>query len=564
MADKSLTIKMRLKSLLQADLGKAMSGIKSFGMGVWEIGKKAAIGLLGIGTALAGVALKAVASFTESENAASALKAALRANGDEVELNTQKLRARADAIQDETGVSGEATVQSMARLRNMGVETAALEASAKAVIALTGAGMSQESAIKAVAQAHNGNFAALGKVIPALKTATSEAEKAALVNDFLAKGYAQSKEKLNTVSGAWGLLKERVGDVWEEIGAAIAQNEGLKKALQAASEKVKELGQRVADWAGSGGVTKLIAGALEFGENARHTWNEVGLAFDVLSSWIADAWGTTGNYISNLLKAIKNNWVVSFTYMKDMAVAVFDKIKHPFSEFKAPSTAPLIQAAKEYWSALKGDNTKVTSSMDATNKRIEDEALRHIGRLKEIEDGKNKALNTPPPEPPAAAAVPPLVVAQENAEKKRLEAEKIANEQRLAMIDAELAAREKLLEKQKALAAQTVAGFIQEARAKKNAQEAMEADEKRADKLRAKQAKFNAQAPGGRGKLSKADQEALDAANRIAAAKRLAPQNEAAMKALQAERDGLTKRIAVATEEIAKKINRTLEFDGGE
>jgi len=277
MASRTIEVLLRAKNAMSGGLASAGASLKKFGSGAWDVGKKAAAGLLAVGAALAGVALKAVSAYAESEAAAASMAAALRVNGDEVDANTARLKERASAIQDETGKSDEATLSSMARLRMLGVETDALDAAAKGVIALKSAGLEEEAAIKAVAMAHAGNHSALTRYIPALKNATSEAEKSVIVNDFLSKGYAAQKDALNTVSGQWGLLKERVGDVWEEIGAAIAQNDDLKNALKRAGDAVKAFGEKVAAWAGNGGVATLIASVLTFVENFRYGWNVIGL-----------------------------------------------------------------------------------------------------------------------------------------------------------------------------------------------------------------------------------------------------------------------------------------------
>jgi hypothetical protein len=119
----------------------------------------------------------------------------------------------------------------MARLQMLGVETSQLAQAAKATIALKSAGMEEAAAIKAVAMAQAGNFQMLSRYIPALRNATSETEKAALVNDFFAKGYQQQKDELNTLSGRWTELKGRIGDALEVFGGLIACSDNLTEAL---------------------------------------------------------------------------------------------------------------------------------------------------------------------------------------------------------------------------------------------------------------------------------------------------------------------------------------------
>jgi hypothetical protein len=515
-----VSIIIRAKNALAAGLKSAGASLKSFGQSAWNIGKKAALALAGIGTALVGIGVKAVMAYGEAEKATTALKSALRSNGEEVDNNVASLKAQSAAIMEQTGIDDDSVVSMMARMKMLGVTTDKLGEASKGVIGLMNAGLSEEAAMKAVAMAHAGNFAALSRYIPAIRSATTEAEKAAAANDFMSKSYENSKDQLNTVGGAWGMLKTRMGNAWEEVGAAIANNDQLTEGLQMAGDAVKRFGERVAEWVASGGVPKLIAGVKEFAENARHNFKEVGLAWDLVTSVIADAWGTTGNYITNLLGAIKNNWVTYFEYMRDMALAVFEKIKHPFSEFKPPSMAPLKKAMGEYWDAIKGTGAKVTSAQDQTNAEIEAEAQRHAEALRKIEADKTAALANLGKKQVdnAKKTQEQITVAQTpkpDARKAQVEALK-EDEKALA---AQIKKHEALIEKTRELAQMRVADFIAKQREAKEEKKELANEDERAQKLQAKMRM--------RGRtISKRDQEWLAAFNQIKGAKNLLPKQE--------------------------------------
>lgn len=258
MAKREISIVLRAKNAMAAGLAKAGESLKSFGKSAARIGKAFTVAFLAAGTAVAGFAAKAVAAYAKQESAEKLAADALRAHGEEVNNSMAMIRKHASAIQDETGAADENTIATMARLRILGVETSALGEAARATLALKSAGMEESAAIKAVAMARAGEFTMLQRYIPALRQASGEAEKARIVNDFLAKGYEQQKGQLNTVAGQWAALKGRVGDVWEEIGKAIAQNAGLVAILQRAGDAVKAFGQRISDWVAGGGITATI------------------------------------------------------------------------------------------------------------------------------------------------------------------------------------------------------------------------------------------------------------------------------------------------------------------
>jgi hypothetical protein len=564
MASKTVEVILKAKNMMAGGIASAGASLKSFGSGLYDFGKKAAVGIIAMGTAIAGFALKAVSAYAESEKAVKQLSSAFSVNGDEVEKNVEASKRIAAAIQDETGASDDATIATMARLRMLGVMPAALEAAAKGVIALRSAGLDEAAATKAVAQAHAGNFAALSKAIPALKNATSESEKARLVNDFLTKGYQAQKDELHTVSGSWGLLKERVGDVWEEIGAVIAQNDGLQKMLDAAGDAVKRFGERIAEWAGAGGVQKLTAGVLTFAENARHSWNEIRLAFDLVSSFIADAWGTSVKYMGNVVGALKNKIVADFTFIKDFAIAQFEKIKHPFSEFKPPSMQPSIDAAKKYFAALKGDGAKVTTAMDATYAAIEAEATRHAERLAKIEADKVRAIeeNGKKQVEATKAVAQQINVAVVNDLAARQKAWVAGEKNQADKLKAEIEAEKAALEEKKKLAAMRVNDFIKDAQGKKDEAKALVDDQKAADRLRAKQARMDER--GGANKLSKRDQERLAAANAIRDAQNGINPAAAAIEAKERRLEALQVKIEEHTKIMADKLSGNLEFGGAQ
>lgn len=562
--NRTIEILLKAKNATAAGLASAASSMKKFGVGMWNIAKSAAIGIAALGTAVTGIAVKALMAFSESESAVNALKSSLRSNGDEAERNAEILTKLAEATQDETGASAEATLTHMGKLRAMGVEIRMLDAASKSVIGLMNAGMSEEAAIKAVAMAHAGNFTALGKLSPAIRNATTDTEKAALANELMSKSYQAAKDKLNTVQGAWGLLKERVGDVWEEIGKAIAQNGALQNVLKQAGDVVKDFAAKVADWAGNGGVTKLVFGVMRFGENVRHEWNTIKLGFGVMGAAVMDGWSTVVQYVTNVLGALKNNYVVTFGYIKDYALAVFNKIKHPFAEFKPPSIEPVKKALVDYVKAIAGKDAKVTTMMDAAMSLAEQEEQRHIDKMLELKNKETTALEKQNEkqvdnEVKAIVAVGVAKVDQAKVDAEALKAKQKAEEDALKK---QIENDKEALKAKEELAKKTVGKFIEEKKQKKDEQQALDDDQKKADKIRAKIAMDSKRGLGR--KLSKQDMEFLKVADAIAAAQKQIPLDKAKLAAKEKRLEDLQAAIEKNTKKIADHIQGALVMDGAQ
>ena len=387
MASRAIEIVISAKNAMARGLSSAGASLKKFGESATRIASTFIKSFLAMGTAVAGLAVKAIHAFSPQEAAEKSMEAALRAYGDEVEENTKKVREFAAAIQDETGVADENAIARAAKLRMLGVETGQLEAATKATIALKSAGMGEEQAIRAIASARKGDFQMLQSHIRALRTATTEAEKANIVNDFLTKGYAAQKDQLNTVAGQWGQLRGRIGDVWEEIGRAISQNDMLTDALKRAGDKVKAFGETVTQWAESGGMVRLIATARYAFETIRNGFAQAsgyaGLAF----SAIGDSAETGFNYIRNVLSATVNNWRSQWSYMRELAVAVWEAIKSPLKKgFEPPDTQPMKDAMRDLGSALAGNDELVVKRSIAAMGKIESNKRDHANRMAKIDD----------------------------------------------------------------------------------------------------------------------------------------------------------------------------------
>lgn len=538
MAEKSITIILRARNAMAAGLGKAARALKAFGSSALRIGSFFAKGFLAAGVAVAGFATKAIAAYAVQETAERSLIAAMNAQGEAGDELVPVLKKIASAIQDETGAADESTLAGMAKMRMLGVQTSKLGEAAKGVLALKSVGLEEEAAQKAVAMAMQGSYDMLNRYLPALRMTKDETEKARIVNDFFAKGYDQQAAVLNTVGGQWNLLKGRIGDVWEEIGAAIMQNEGLMVSLTRAGEAVKEFGAKISAWVEGGGVVNLIATFKLFYNDVSHTFKLIGNTASVTWAAIGDGADT-----------VVANIVSGFKYAGDFVAALWKQIKNPFSFVKAPNK-------NDYGFGIV--TTQTVKALAARTKLNEDYAK----RIDEIAAEQTKNLIKKQDE----VFKKKKILAE--AEKKMAESatkvvEKETAKQKKAKLDAlkeELSAIKKLQGIVEGMAKSRVQSVIEQRRAEKEEAKSVAKDEAKAKMLAERE---------DRGvKLSRKDKEFLEAAREIETAKRnMAELNiaeiGAAGKIGAAESLAVQKDIKGTLETIKQQNEKLLTYSGG-
>jgi hypothetical protein len=424
MAKKEISIILKAKNELQVGLAKAGASLQSFGESAINVGKVFATAFVGAAASLTAFATKGLIAYAGQEKAVKSLEASFRAYNEEVDVNTSAIKSLAAAMQQETGIGDEVLIQRAAKLKMLGVETAALGDALKATVALSQYGLEEEAAIRAVAQAREGNYSSLQRYIPALRSAATEAEKQIALNDFLTRGYEAQKATLGTLSGQWGLLKSNVGDAWEEIGSAISQNDTVMQALEWLNEKVLQVGQTIREWVDSGGVENFKAVMMGTLENVSFGFqlaiSNIKLFFAVFRDNSAFQY-----FASNISATVQTAWE-QLKYLGGWAAAVWEKIKNPMGEFKAPSTDGIKSAFQGMLDAAKGKDVKETEHHAAAIKEREQLVVQHKARLMEIESKHLAGLDA--------------------LNKRRLDNERIALQ---ASIQSNVAASNKIIEAEK-------------------------------------------------------------------------------------------------------------------
>jgi len=199
-------------------------------------------------TAIGAAMGKLIKLSNTQEDAERDIGAALRAHGDEAERLLPILKKQAAAIQKLTRFGDEQNLQTMATLRNLGVQGDALGTATKQAIGLAKAlGLDSNAAAKYTALARQGEFTILQRYVPALRSATSEAEKQAIVTDLMNKGWKQAQESAQTTSGQIDQLANAFGDLGETIGELFKKGGTFEKSITDARILIEDLDQAIKD-----------------------------------------------------------------------------------------------------------------------------------------------------------------------------------------------------------------------------------------------------------------------------------------------------------------------------
>lgn len=558
MAKREINIVLRAKNAMAAGIAQAGESLKNFGESAARIGKAFAKAFLAAGAAVAGFAAKALHAYAGLERSTSGLAASIDSFGESSQAAIPALRNQAKAIQDQTGQTHMQTFAIMNLLKLQGMQTDQLAAGTKGVIALTRAGMSEEAATRAMTAATMGNFQALTRYIPELRVATDESEKARIVNEFLNRGYAAQQDELQTLSGQWNNLKGRIGDAWESMGSAIAQTGGLTTIVEKASDAVKRFVERIDKWAAGGGMHNLLAMFEHAFENIRYGFRRSSNSSHIAFASIGDGFATVGKYLGNIGEAITDNISNQFRAMARVVSATIEFIKKPSREgFRAIGTAAK-DAAKSVIDAHVNLARAIATNTGIVNERteaalaaraelekdhaarVEAIAARQTARLNAMQDKRKKthieALNAiDEAEVARLGKQEQLEKAKQDAikrvaalEKKAAAKEKAARDKAL---QEEIARLERVQRERQELAQKRVADLINEAQQDRDDDREKSRESWRAQELKARMARG--------AKLSRRQQEWLEAFRTIDAARQGADPKDPLMQQLAVARDNL-------------------------
>jgi hypothetical protein len=187
-----------------------------------------------------------VRAFGVQQKSVNDLRSALASFGDDVDALMPGMQRFASEVQKATVYGDEFVLSLMAQIRNLGITAQKLPEATRGAIGLAKAlGLDANAAARYTALAQQGEFTILQRYVPALRTATSAAEKQAIVADLMRRGYKQATDEADTLSGRLAQLKNIAGDLAEIFGEAIAKTLGLEGGMRELTNRVEEFGQKV-------------------------------------------------------------------------------------------------------------------------------------------------------------------------------------------------------------------------------------------------------------------------------------------------------------------------------
>ena len=304
-------------------------------------------------------AKKSVEAAGIQEQAEAKLRAAIEANGKAVDETFKSHVEFASQLQKLTTVGDETTIELIQMAEAM--QSDAPQQAAQGAIALSKAyGMNLQAALKGVARAQAGDYQMLQRYIPALQTASTEAEKHAVFQKALADGFEIAKAEALTGTGAIKQMQNALGDVMERIGAA------LLPVLTKWADKIKEAAiwiqdneDKVKKWATALGIAVSVLGAAKIAMvalNIAMKANPIGLiisALGILVSAFTTAYKTSDKFraiVIYVAKSVAYHFQIAFALIKSGVQSLYDTIKTYFSSIG--------DSAKVLWDAIKAIFTK--------------------------------------------------------------------------------------------------------------------------------------------------------------------------------------------------------------
>jgi hypothetical protein len=167
-----------------------------------------------------------VNTYQAQEKSDNNLLNSLKQKSTEYDKLFDSLSKEADAIQRVTMVGDEAAQKLMSAGLNMGIAITKVADATEGAIGLStkfeAVGMSQETAMKGIALAYEGDFTQLQRYIPALKAAETESEKMTILQEQMVTGFELATAEIETTYGAMQQLENETGDLNEQLGEQLA------------------------------------------------------------------------------------------------------------------------------------------------------------------------------------------------------------------------------------------------------------------------------------------------------------------------------------------------------
>lgn len=296
----------------------------------------------------------ALSAYNEQEKAIEKLRQALEAAGEEGASSLGSITSWASELQQVTTQGDEATIALAGYISTVGeLSGDALMNATQATLGLAAAtGQGEKIMGRAYLNALQGNFSMLERYAPALRAATTEQEKMAIVQGLVSRGLGQMQAEAETTSGRMQQMKNAWGDTLEFIGGAIAPvaanvAQQVTAFLQSNGQAIGEyarwivgtltnLGGTVAGWFNS--IGGMVADAWNsYVDFMAPYWAQLFATVQAAGQFIGEAMTRTFNAVGDLLGAFglqmqgTGGW---FEWLRDTAVGALALVQIGMAQWK--------------------------------------------------------------------------------------------------------------------------------------------------------------------------------------------------------------------------------------
>ena len=273
---------------LAAGLARARMMTAGF---VGAAGKTITAGIGAAFLAAGGAVVVSMKSFMEAEVVNKKLAGAIALAGGNVSVLISKYDKLADAMSRVTKYDDEEIKTAMASALARGLSTEKMEEAVKAAAGLAARmpGGDIGTAMNMISRAAMGNTMALQRYFPQLKQATTQTEKWAMIMKLGAEGMGMARGEVDTLSGAFGMMRKAVGEVFESLGTGLFGGGQLKKFLQDAVDWVWKLKDSLDKLVASGQFQAWIGTAMNVLKSAdlgQIIWLSIKIGFMEATNWV--------------------------------------------------------------------------------------------------------------------------------------------------------------------------------------------------------------------------------------------------------------------------------------
>lgn len=234
---------------LDKGVGKVEKSTKKAGAGFKQlaVGVAAGVAAFAVATrALRGLVRwmgDAVDKSAIQQTAEKEMRAALESTGREVEANAEHFKAYASELQNATVYGDEQILSAQALMIQLTkLDQKGLDAATKGAIGLASVYKTDlQAATTLVGKALAGNYGALSRYGIMVERTASDEEKRASVLEQLQIMYQRAEADTDTYAGAVKQLSNVYGDLKEEVGKAVTENEDFRDTLKTITELTKDL-----------------------------------------------------------------------------------------------------------------------------------------------------------------------------------------------------------------------------------------------------------------------------------------------------------------------------------